>query len=310
MMGIGIIAACMLGFGAGAGVMLQRQRRMRMRELEQISRLAEQIMNEITISAGASGEETMFGRIEHQLVRVQEMLQGRKDEAERSRDEIQKLISEIAHQMRTPLANIRTYTGLLGEEPEEKDYLAALEESEKKLCFLVESFVRMARLEQHMIQIRKEEKNIRRTIQNTFGQIQTRAEEKQIRFAVALPEAVSCLHDPNWFGEAFYNVLDNSVKYSETGGRIEVDVSVNEMFLKIRVRDYGIGIDEGEEARIFQRFCRGNRVTNQPGFGIGLYLSREIMNLHGGSMTVKRMDPGIRIEMNLPVSEVNPRQQK
>ena len=159
---IEITAVVAAGMGIGAGVMYRIQRRQRTQELKEIEKAAEDIMNEQTLQASASGEETLYGRIEHQLVRVQEMLQGRTDEAEKSRDEIQKLISEIAHQMRTPLANLETYTGLLKErlEAEEKsrmqtagladdegaagrqrkrqeqmllDYTTALEESGRKL---------------------------------------------------------------------------------------------------------------------------------------------------------------------------------
>ena len=182
------------------------------------------------------------------------------------------------------------------------EYLEALEESEKKLRFLVESFVKMSRLEQRVIQIRKEETNLLKTVQNVFGQIQNRAEEKGICFEIAFPEKAIYAHDPNWLGEALYNILDNAVKYSSCGGRIEVSLRQNEMLLKLSVRDYGIGIDPGEENRIFQRFYRGKRVTNQEGFGIGLYLTRQIVNLHGGFVTARRMQPGLLIEINLPVS--------
>ena len=116
---IEITAAVAAGLGIGAGVMYRIQRRQRTQELKEIEKTAEDIMNGQTLQASASGEETLYGRIEHQLVRVQEMLQGRADEAEKSRDEIQKLISEIAHQMRTPLTNLETYTGLLKERLEE-----------------------------------------------------------------------------------------------------------------------------------------------------------------------------------------------
>lgn len=306
-----IIAAAVLltaGVCLGAGVMYRYQRKMRMRELSRIGQTAEDILNGRKIRPEVSGEEILIAKIEHQMIRVQEMLEGKAEDAQRSRDEIKKLIAEIAHQMRTPLANVESYTGLLQEELEKKnsqpeaEYMKALEESEKKLRFLVESFVKMSRLEQRVIQIRKEETNLLKTVQNVFGQIQNRAEEKGICFEIALPEKAIYAHDPNWLGEALYNILDNAVKYSSCGGRIEVSLRQNEMLLKLSVRDYGIGIDPGEENRIFQRFYRGKRVTNQEGFGIGLYLTRQIVNLHGGFVTARRMHPGLLIEINLPVS--------
>lgn len=108
-------AAVLAGF-AGAVLMLFWQRRCRRQELEAIAKLTENILNEREITAAAAGEETLYAKIEYQLIRMQEMLHGREEEARKSRDEIQKLISEIAHQMRTPLANIETYLGFLKEE--------------------------------------------------------------------------------------------------------------------------------------------------------------------------------------------------
>ncbi len=326
------IAAALTGCFFGAGVMYVRQRKKREQELQKLAGLTEAVLKEQRIEAAASGEETLYAKMENQLVRVQEILQGRSEAAVRSRDEIQKLISKIAHQMRTPLTNVETYLGLLHDEIEEETgsaemllkYVDAAEESGKKLYFLVENFIKMSRLEQHIIQIRKEEGDILRTVRNALGQIQDQAERKGIAFDVTLPERAVCMHDPNWIGEAFYNILDNAVKYTMPAGMpsapdeicaggyqkrspyipsasgIKVDVTADEMFLKIRIRDYGIGIEAGEENQIFRRFYRGRRVTSQEGFGIGLYLAREIVSLHGGFLAVKRMEKGILMEMNLP----------
>ena len=159
----------------------------------------------------------------------------------------------------------------------------------------------MARLEHHVIQIRKNECDLCRTIQNTFGQIQNRAEEKEIQFHIDMPERAVCSHDPNWLGEAIYNILDNAVKYSGQRGIVEVILAQNELYFKLQVRDHGIGIEEGEENLIFRRFYRGRRVTIQEGFGIGLYLAREIIHLHGGFLTAKRADFGLIMEVNLPL---------
>lgn len=273
-------------------------------------KLMECVIEGDKLAVSDSDQETMIAKLTHQLVRIQEIVQGKVEHAEKSRDEIQKLISEIAHQMRTPLTNIETYAGFLRESLEEKaengdldmecSYVSAIEESERKLYFLVESFIKMSRLEQHIIQIRKEAAYPAKTVQNALGHIQSRAEQKKIQFTVnQLPEA-QCPHDTNWLGEAVYNMLDNAVKYSEIGGKIEVSMWETEMFLKIRVRDYGIGIQAGEENRIFQRFYRGKNVTTQEGFGIGLYLAREIINLHSGFLVVRRMQPGVQLEVSLP----------
>lgn len=306
-MHVEMIIAILTGLFIGAAGMFYSQRRERRKELEKIVKLTEDILNEREVKAANSGKETLYSKTEHYLIRVQELLQGRRDAAEKSRDEIQKLISETAHQMRTPLTNIETYLGFLRKISEEAkteemfiQSVDAMEDSAEKLHFLVENFIKMSRLEQRIIQIKRQETDILKTIRNALGQILKQAEEKEIQFEIILPERAVCRHDPNWLREAVYNILDNAVKYSEHGGRIKVCMSENEMFLKLQIRDYGIGIEPGEESQIFKRFYRGKRVTSQEGFGIGLHLAREITDRHDGFLVVKRMDKGLMMEMNLP----------
>ena len=267
------------------------------------------MLDDREIEEKAAGEETLYGRIEHMLVRIQRMNRGRQEELTESRSRVQKLITEIAHQMRTPLANGGTYLELLeGELSEREDpvahpvpmYLEALRSSQEKVRFLTEEFIRISRLENNIIRIRKEERDIAGTIGDALAQVRPMAEEKGVRISEHLPEGLSCPHDPGWFGEALWNVLDNAVKYSQEGGRIWVEASRGELYLTIRVADEGIGIDEGEEARVFQRFYRGRRTASYEGLGVGLYLAREITARHGGFMEIQRRDPGVEVRGCLP----------
>ena len=307
-----IVVAVTAGVILGGTAIYVYQGKCRQKELKLLAECMEKILREEKIRETKAGEETLYARLESRLVRIQEMLNGRTEAAEKSKDEIQKLISEIAHQMRTPLANIRTYQELLEEEwsktrtktDENVDnFLNAMRSGEQQLEFLTEGFVKMSRLEQNMIQIRKEETDLLKTVRNCLGRIQKRAEEKQIAFRIELPQEVNCPHDANWLGEAIDNILDNAVKYSRPGGIIEMRIQKNEMHAKITVKDNGLGIEKGEEHKIFQRFYRGKNVTTQKGYGIGLYLARKIIGLHGGFMIAKNRysEKGLMIEINLPV---------
>lgn len=307
-----IVVAVTAGVILGGAAMYIYQEKCRQKELKLLAECMEKILREEKIRETKAGEETLYARLESRLVRIQEMLNGRTEAAEKSKDEIQKLISEIAHQMRTPLANIRTYQELLEEEWSKNgaktdenvdNYLSAMQAGEQQLEFLTEGFVKMSRLEQNMIQIRKEETDLLKTVRNSLGRIQKRAEEKQIAFRIEMPQEVKCPHDANWIGEAIDNVLDNTVKYSRPGGIIEMRIQKSEMHAKIIVKDNGLGIEKGEEHKIFQRFYRGKNVATQKGYGIGLYLARKIVSLHGGFMIAKNRYPekGLMIEINLPV---------
>lgn len=305
-----IAAGAVLGAGASSALLLYIQRRRRAAELEELAGLVRDVLDDREIEEKAAGEETLYGRIEHMLVRIQRMNRGRQEELTESRSRVQKLITEIAHQMRTPLANGGTYLELLeGELSEREDpvadsvpmYLEALRSSQEKLRFLTEEFIRISRLENNIIRIRKEERDIAGTIGDALAQVRPMAEEKGVRISEHLPEGLSCPHDPGWFGEALWNVLDNAVKYSQEGGRIWVEASRGELYLTIRVADEGIGIDEGEEARVFQRFYRGRRTASYEGLGVGLYLAREITARHGGFMEIQRRDPGVEVRVCLPI---------
>ena len=306
-MAVVIFTVLLVGIILGGSVVYLFENHFRTNEMKKIYKLAESLINGNELDDFDIGKETLYSKTANQLIRLQEMLDGRRKEAEKSRYEIQKLISEIAHQLRTPLSNIKNYTELLQESLNETqeilniEYMKDLRTSEEQLCFLVESFIKTARLEQGIMQVHMQKGNLVEAILNALGQIQKKAEDKDIFFQVKLPEKIICEHDKNWMCEAFYNVFDNAVKYSKSNSTIDITMKQTEMFYKIQIRDYGIGIKDGEENKIFQRFYRGEQTRGQEGCGIGLYLSREIVLLQKGMIKAKQMNPGMLIEVNLPI---------
>ena len=241
------------------------RKRKAQQEMEEISRMLERVLNGECIQPGEIGyEDTLPAKIRYQIRRISEKNQGVEARITRERDETKALIGEIAHQMRNPLAGVESYTQLLeGEISGEpgRTYLRALEQSEQRLQFLTESFIKMARLEQQMIQIKKTTDALADTIFSAVLLVQKAAEEKQMEVEVTGAEETKVWHDGNWLGEAVYNLLDNSVKYAPEHSKIRVVVRQDEMYTRIVVSDDGIGIPEGEENRIFQRFYRGLEVA-------------------------------------------------
>lgn len=156
-MAVAIFTVLLIGFILGGSTAYLVENHLRTNEMNKIYKLTESLINGNELDGSDIGKETIYSKTTNQLIRLQEILEGRRKEAEKSKYEIQKLISEIAHQLRTPLANIKNYTELLQESLNETqetlntEYIKDLRTSEEQLCFLVESFIKTARLEQGII---------------------------------------------------------------------------------------------------------------------------------------------------------------
>lgn len=274
------------------------------REFAGISDAISQMINHKELDRKLETRDTLPSKISHQLIRLQEIQLETERKMKRQQDNTQKLITEIAHQLRNPLMNIQNYLMLLdsGEltSDQRSRYLQAIKQSEERLSFLTEGFIKMSRFENELIQLHPNSTEVRETVLQAVFEVSRKAEEKNIEIEVRQEKEIPAEHDTNWLREAIFNVLENSVKYSQENSQIIISLTQNQMFTEISVRDYGIGIDPQEEADIFQRFYRGSRVTNQEGFGIGLYLSREIVLKHGGFIKVKRENPGLTVSVFLP----------
>lgn len=275
----------------------------RRKEMEKFSLLLDQLLSGAQLHISPKYLDELPSKIRYQLVRLSEKIHGSEQQLTRERDEIRELIAEIAHQMRNPLANMESYLELLSaadSETERREYLEVLKDAEFQLHFLTESFIKMARLENRIIQIKPDAAMLSRTIMQSILQVKKAADEKHICIELRMDEKLEASHDANWLGEAIYNILENSVKYSPPDSVIRVSAVQNEMYTQISVSDQGIGITEGEEGQVFQRFYRGKETDGQPGFGLGLYLSREIVLMHGGFIRARRKSPGLEISVFLP----------
>lgn len=204
------------------------------------------------------------------------------------KDAINTLIADISHQTKTPIANLLLYAQLLSEQElpkESRGCVAALEGQAEKLRFLVESLVKASRLETGILTLHPKAAPLQPTLEEAAAQVAPKAEAKGI-FLELDCTGETAVFDPKWTAEALYNLLDNAVKYTPEGGSVKVRAIPYNFFCRIDVADTGIGIAEGEQARIFQRFYRASAAHQEEGVGIGLYLSRQIAAGQGGYVKV------------------------
>ena len=240
--------------------------------------------------ARAEDRETIFARISYRLSRLYGILQENRRKVDEERRELQTLVSDISHQVKTPVANLKMVTDTLLAKPvteqERREFLQGIRSQTDKLEFLVQSMGKASRLETGAITLEKKDVPLLDTLAQAMSGIVYGAEQKGISVEVQCPDDLRVSHDSKWTAEALFNLLDNAVKYTPAGGKISVSVEQWEMYVKLDVADTGKGIPESRQAAIFRRFYREEEVHDQPGVGIGLYLAREIVTRQGGYIQV------------------------
>lgn len=210
------------------------------------------------------------------------------------REWVQQMISDIAHQAVTSISNITLYSQLLEEwalpaedesQGEAVEAVQAIVGQMEKLDFLIQSLMKLSRLETGIINVCPKQQGIGSVLSAVKQQFLLKASEKNIRFEVE-DSAEQAVFDRKWTVEAISNIVDNAIKYTPEGGSVSVRVQPYTIFLCIQVTDSGIGIPEREQGRIFTRFYRTAEAGDEKGVGIGLYLAREIAKAQNGYMKV------------------------
>ncbi len=280
---IAVICIC-AGVAVAVTAILQR------RKLLRISQSIEDTLDRMIAGNFVNSEnfydDTLSAKINTKLKRLYEVLESQRQSSQLQHTQIQQLISDISHQVKTPVANIRMLNDTLasGSLPPDKrtELQVQMDTQISKLDFLMQALVKSSRLETGAIKLSPQPLSVLETLAQAVSGVAIFAEDKQIEITVDCDPHIHSLHDRKWTAEALFNILDNAVKYTLPHGSVEVACAQWELFTKIDIRDTGPGIREDELAQVFQRFYRSPSAMQQEGIGIGLYLAREIIEKQGG----------------------------
>lgn len=245
--------------------------------------------------------ETRLSRLESKWKQFLSASMLSRDSLLKEKENVKSLVSDISHQTKTPMTNIKLYVSLLEENLQKETNMIHQEENRKllyeiirqteKLEFLIQSLIKMSRLESNLVEVKPSVQKVEDLLLAASEEIALKAEQKQIEIQNTYRGDATAFYDMKWTKEALGNVLDNAVKYSEPGKKILLSVTEYEIYTSISVKDQGIGIKEEDLTKIFGRFYRSEEVQQQEGVGIGLYLTREILKRENGYMKV-RSKPG------------------
>lgn len=201
------------------------------------------------------------------------------------------IISDISHQLKTPLASLNVFVDLLLEDKVQDDaqHKQILREAENQLTrmeWMVLSMLKLARIEAGAIQFEKKKVPLQPLLMQAVEGVQFLVKKREQSLQVICDENVEMLCDGDWLTEAIINLLKNASDYSGEGKRIWIEVEAANVYTRIYVKDEGVGIPEEEIPNIFKRFYRVHREVNPNSVGIGLSLTKSIVEGMGGSIRV------------------------
>ena len=280
-MGIAVILLCFLT----AAVIVYWNHRKTRKTMEAIEKMLDAAMAGSFSESGF--DESKLSALETRFAHYLSAAETSSRNVAQEKDRIKSLIADISHQTKTPIANLLLYSELLMEEdlpPSAKANVEALYNQAEKLRFLIDSLVKLSRLENGILSLSPQPTALQPLLRGIAEQYAAKAARKGLSLQLHDTDT-SAIFDMKWTAEALANVVDNAIKYTEHGV-ITISAVSYEMFARIDISDTGPGIPESERAKIFTRFYRSKNAGEQEGVGIGLYLARQIISCEGGYIKV------------------------
>ncbi|WP_201750427.1 sensor histidine kinase [Senegalia massiliensis] len=214
------------------------------------------------------------------------IIKGNLEKLDKEKNFLVDLLSDISHQLKTPLSSMIVYNDILTEKelPREKQ-LIFLENNKKQLErieWLVKSLLKLARLDVQAIKFDKEKLNVNNTIKVGVESLNEKIKAKKIKINFDSTNEIFLNHDFYWLKEAIINLIVNAIDHSEIGSDINIFTFENPIYRRIEIQDYGEGIDKKDLPHIFKRFYKSTVSQNSDSVGIGLALSKSIIESHNG----------------------------
>jgi len=221
-------------------------------------------------------------------------------------------ISTLSHEIRTPLTSIRAFSNILlkmgdkANEETRRDFIGQIHAAAQRLTGMLNRMLDLSKLESGRMGFSNETVNLTGLAWEAIGDMEGLALETGVKLILDNPPLeIPVLGDPDRLREVFHNLLSNAIKYSPSGEEVTVELSRREngqSWSEVAISDRGPGIPEGEEESIFNRFQQSSTATGKDGVGLGLTISRRIVEHYGGQLDVRpRPGGGSRFTVRLPI---------
>ena len=235
-------------------------------------------------------QEGSLYKLFHAVNTLAAVLNTQVEKEEHLKDFLKNTISDISHQLKTPIAAMSVYNGILQEEtldlPDVHDFVVKSELELDRIDLLVQNLLKITRLDAGSIQMEKSFVNISDMMNGIRRQFEYRTQTEKKTIALSGAENASLYCDKTWMAEAVSNLVKNALDHTKEGGLIEIEWKILPAVTQIVVKDDGCGIHPEDIHHIFKRFYRSRFSKDTQGVGLGLSLAKAIVEEQGGSIAV------------------------
>lgn len=237
-----------------------------------------------------SSEEGELYRLLHEVNTLAAILSAHVEKEGREKLFLKDTISDISHQLKTPLAALNIYNGIIREEagndPTIMEFVDSSEQELDRIQALVQNLLNVARFDADTIELHKESQNVSEMMEDVRKRFSFRAAQEGKELLLEGDENITLFCDHGWLTEAVGNVVKNALDHTKAGGVIRMEWTQAASTLQIMVKDNGKGIHPEDLYHIFKRFYRSRFSEDVQGIGLGLPLAKSIVEAHGGSLKV------------------------
>lgn len=267
--------------------------------------IAEYILDRRKGGIECSEEGAMY-RLFHEVNSLVTMADAHADSERRAKEFLRRTISDISHQLKTPIAALNIYNGILQQETADaatvREFTSLSEQELDRIESLVQSLLKMARLDAGAITLERSPENVLDLLEHIKRQYSFRAEQEGKEIVLEGDEQTVFSCDRTWLTEAIGNLVKNALDHTAQGDRILVRWQQSPCLTQITVEDTGSGIHSEDLYHIFKRFYRSRFSKDTQGVGLGLPLAKSIVEAHQGSIEVhSKLGQGTAFTINFPI---------
>lgn len=262
------------------------------KEIENVSGIMTNVIEKDAEYPLEDYKEGTVGILYDNFYKMVNALQESKNREQQEKIFLRDIISDISHQLKTPLASLMVFMELLSDDKlkddkKQKQIVVEAQNQLNRMEWMVLSMLKLARIEAGAIQFEKQEQYLKPLLLQAAEGVQYLVQNKQQQLMVECDSAIKLICDGDWLMEAVINLLKNASDYSPEGRSIWIETEQTAVYTRIFVKDEGVGIPEVELPNVFKRFYRVHQEVNPNSVGIGLSLTKSIIEGMGGSIKVR-----------------------